>query len=123
MTSPVMVAPAIEQTALRPRLQTKPQSAVLYTICGVLLFGPLAFGAVEPWAVFVLQSSAALLFLLWATQAVVNGNLQIAGNSLFLPMLGFGVLAFLQLGLRLTANRGATSSGSLLYCSYGPCAF
>jgi len=119
VTSPVMVAPAVELNALRPRLQTKPQSAVLYGICAVLLFGPLAFGAVEPWAVFVVQSSAALLFLLWATLAVVNADLRIAWNPLFLPMLGFGVLTLLQLALRQTANRAATSSEFLLYCSYG----
>lgn len=119
MTSPVMVAPAREENALRSRRQAQSQPAILYGICGLLMFGPLAFGAVEPWAVFVLQSGAGLLFLFWATHSVTRGKLDVISNPLFWPMLGFGVLILAQLALQLTANRAATSSGFLRYCTYG----
>ncbi len=122
MTSPVMVAPTLEEN-LRSGVPATTPSAVLYGVCGLLLFGPMAFGAVEPWSVFVLQCGTALLFLLWATRAVTNSDLQIAGNPLFLPMTVFGTMILLQLAMGLTANRSATTSEFLLYCSYGGLCF
>jgi len=45
-----------------------------YGLFGLLLFGPLAFGAVEPWSIFVLEAGAALLLLLWTVRQGSSGE-------------------------------------------------
>ena len=34
---------------------------LLFGVFGLLLFGPLAFGAVEPWSIFLLEAGSAAL--------------------------------------------------------------
>jgi len=119
VSSAVAVAPAVES---RPTQKAHPdnlQSAVLFGVLGLLFFGPLAFGAVEPWAIFTLEAGAVLLFALWAIRQAAAGELQIVGNAAFWPMLAFGALTIFQLALSRTAYRAATASAFLLYCSYG----
>ncbi|MBZ5705053.1 MAG: O-antigen ligase family protein [Acidobacteriia bacterium] len=96
---------------------------LFYGTLGLLLFGPLAFGAVEAWSIFILETGAALLFVLWAVRQARSGELQILSNPLFFPMLVFAALVVLQLGLGLTAYRYQTFSTALLYCSYGLLSF
>jgi O-antigen ligase len=119
MSSAVVVAPAVENIPAQKARPDRLQSAVLFGVFGLLLLGPLAFGAVEPWAIFTLEAGAVLLFALWVIRQATTGELQIAGNRAFPPMLAFGALIILQLALRQTAYRAATVSASLLYCSYG----
>jgi len=40
--------------------------------CAVLLLGPLAFGAVEPWSIFALETCAMLLLVAWAARQWIN---------------------------------------------------
>src|ERR1700759_3580783 len=40
-------------------------SLLLYGTFGLLMFGPVAFGAVEPWSIFVLEAASVALTLLW----------------------------------------------------------
>ena len=47
----------------RQRLSAQLGDIVLYGTFALLMFGPIAFGAVEPWSIFVLESGAALLGL------------------------------------------------------------
>jgi O-antigen ligase len=91
---------------------------LLYGVVGLLLFGPLAFGAVESWSISIMQVGAGFLFVLWAARQVAAGELEIVGNPLFFPMLFFASLIFWQLATRRTAYRFDTSSGLLLYCAY-----
>ncbi|PYX71506.1 MAG: hypothetical protein DMG72_16915, partial [Acidobacteria bacterium] len=63
MTSPILVA-AESSSVSDPKLtRSLLDSAVFYGVFGLLLFGPLAFGATEPWSIFVLEFGAALLFI------------------------------------------------------------
>src|SRR5882724_5400499 len=94
-------------------------SVVLYGVVSLLLFGPLAAGAVRPWAIFVLEMGAALLFALWVVRQARSGILQFTGNPLFLPMLVFAALIVLQLVTGATTYRYQTFSSVLLYCAYG----
>jgi O-antigen ligase len=94
-------------------------SALLYGTFGLLLFGPLAFGAVEPWSIFVIEAGSAVLFLLWVGRQVLEGELKVRGNPLFLPMAGFGLLVVLQLVLHASAYPHDTISLALQYCAYG----
>jgi O-antigen ligase len=93
-------------------------SVLLYGTFGLLMFGPLAFGAVEPWSILVLETGAALLALLWIAKQWIDGELKIRWNPLFLPMGVFGLLILVQIVLRASAYRHDTVSGALLYCAY-----
>ena len=87
------------------------------------MFGPLSFGAVEPWSIFILETGAALLTLLWLRKQWLEGELTIEWNPLFLPMAGFAVLILLQVVLGSSAYRHDTISGALLYCAYAMLCF
>ena len=92
---------------------------VFYGVFILLMFGPLAFGAVEPWSIFVLEAGAALLLLLWMIRQATSGELSVIGNAIFAPMLVFALLIGLQIVFGLTAYRYETVSTGLLYCAYG----
>jgi O-antigen ligase len=96
---------------------------VLYGTFGLLMFGPLAFGAVQPWSVFILEAGSLLLTLLWLARQWLDGELDIQWNPLFLPMAAFGILIFLQIVLRSSAYPHDTVSGALLYCAYAMLCF
>src|SRR5271155_5888151 len=72
-------------------------TVLLYGIFGLLLFGPVAFGAVEPWSIFLMEAGSAALFLLWIGKQVLEDGMKITWNPLFLPMGVFGVLILSQL--------------------------
>lgn len=118
----MLTAPAVE-AGIRPSRASALDPVTLYGVFGLLLFGPLAFGAVEPWAIFVLEAGAALLLMLWTIRQVTSGELSITGNPLFAPMLVFAFLILLQLVTGRTAYRYETSSAGLLYCAYGALSF
>jgi hypothetical protein len=92
---------------------------LLYGIFGLLLFGPLAFGAVEPWSIFLMEAGSAALFLLWIAKQVLEGRIKVRWNPLFLPMGVFALLIISQLVLRRSAYPHDTLSLALLYCCYG----
>jgi O-antigen ligase len=96
---------------------------LLHGTFSLLLFGPLAFGAVYPWSIFVLESGAALLFLLWAWRQTLSNELLVTLNALFAPMLVFAGLIATQVIFGLSAYRYKTASGALLYCAYGVLCF
>jgi O-antigen ligase len=96
-----------------------PNSVILYGVFAVLLFGPLAFGAVEPWAVFLLEASSAVLFVVWTRQQLRADELNIRVNPLFGPMIAFAALIGLQLTFRLPAYWHETFISALLYLAYG----
>jgi len=112
----------------KPRVPHKSRVAqidtiLLYGTFGLLMFGPLSFGAVEPWSIFILETGAALLTLLWLRKQWLEGELTIEWNPLFLPMAGFAVLILLQVVLGSSAYRHDTISGALLYCAYAMLCF
>jgi len=85
----------------------------------VLLAAPLAFGAVQPWAIFLLQASASALLLAWGVRQWRNGELRISWQPVYAPILAFGAVVLLQWSLGLTAYRHITYSLLLLYAAYG----
>src|SRR5882757_9332899 len=89
----------------------------------ILMAAPLAFGAVQPWAVFLLESSAAVLFLAWIFRQWTNPELRVPWHPLYAPMLAVGGLILVQWIAGLTAYRHVTYSLLLLYASYGMLAF
>jgi O-antigen ligase len=94
------------------------EKALLYGTFGLLLFGPLAFGAVEPWSIFLMEAGSAVLFLIWIFKQTLDGELKVRKNPLYLPMAVFGLLILSQLAFRQTAYPHDTISLALLYFSY-----
>src|SRR2546430_3851156 len=78
-------------------------TSLLYGTFGLLLFGPLAFGAVEPWSIFLMEAGSASLFLIWIVKQALEGEMKIRTNPLFLPMGAFGLLIVSQIAFRQTA--------------------
>jgi O-antigen ligase len=116
------MTPALQERNSRNR-SARIGSILLYGTFGLLMFSPLAFGAVEPWSIFMLEAGAALLALLWVGKQWLDGQVTIRSNPLFLPMGVFGLLIFLQIVFRASAYRHDTFSGGLLYCAYGVLCF
>lgn len=98
-------------------------SALFYGTFGLLMFGPLAFGAVEPWSIFVLEVGSLLLTLLWLTKQWLDGEINVLWNPLFSPMAVFGALILVQIALGRSAYRHDTVSEAMLYCAYGMLCF
>ena len=107
----------------RKQLSLQIGTLLLYGTFGLLMFGPIAFGAVEPWSMFVLEVGAAFLSLLWLAKQWLDGVVDIRWNPLYLPMAGFGLLILLQIVLRASAYPHDTVSGALLYGAYGMLCF
>lgn len=109
---------------LRRRLHSARLNSILfYGTFGLLMFGPLAFGTVEPWSIFLFQAVATCLILLWLAKQWLDGEIKIKQNPLFLPMGAFGVLILAQIVFHTTAYWHDTVSGALLYCTYGVLCF
>lgn len=117
-----MTAAIIQQTSLR-LWSSRLGSVLLYGTFGLLMFGPIAFGSVEPWSMFTLETGATLLVLLWLAKQWIDGELKVKGNPLFLPMAVFALLIIAQLVLGKTAYRHDTVSGGVLYGAYAMLCF
>jgi O-antigen ligase len=116
--------PARKMTdADRLTLSLRLGNVLLYGTFGLLMFGPVAFGAVEPWSTFILEAGSVLLALLWLAKQWLDGEVVVQWNPLFLPMAAFGFLIFLQIAFRSSAYPHDTVSGTLLYCAYAMLCF
>ena len=98
-------------------------SVLLSSAGAVLLFAPLAFGAVEPWSIFALETCAVVLMLAWAARQWFSHQLEIVSNPLYLPMAAFFALIALQWTTGASAYRHVTYTHLLLYAAYGMLAF
>jgi len=102
-----------------PPLSVALEPWLFYGVFGLLLFGPLAFGLVEPWAIFILESGAALLLVLWVLQQTSAGELKVSGSPLFIPMGIFAALIVVQLLTRRTSYLYDSLLSARLYVAYG----
>jgi O-antigen ligase len=98
-------------------------NVLLACACTVLLLGPLAFGAVEPWSIFALEACAMLLLAAWACRQWIDRELDVSNNVLYRPMAAFFALALVQWLAGTTAYRHVTYFHLLLYAAYGMLAF
>lgn len=117
MTSPALLSEASLTVPDRPRRRFT--ALTTYGPFAVLLFGPLAFGAVDPWSIFVMEIAAASVFAFWAIDQIRSGQPEILGHPLFPPMMAFGALLAFQLATGRTAYRYATYLDLMLYSTYG----
>ena len=98
-------------------------NALLAGACAVLLLGPLAFGAVEPWSIFALEACSMLLVGVWAYRQWINRELNLSDHALYRPMAAFFALVLVQWLFGTTAYRHVTYSHLLLYAAYGMLVF
>ncbi len=84
----------------------------------LIAFAIVAFGAVEPWAVFIFEAGSLLLFVLWAMQQLAQPQFALRRNPLY-PGLGLlAAVVAIQVGFGLTAYRAATLEQALKYLAY-----
>jgi len=122
--SAALALPELPETAVQPQpARFALNDFVLYAAGALLLFCPLAFGAVEPWAVFTLQAVLAILFMVWLVGQMRAPQATFLWTPIFLPMLAFLTLICVQLVPGISAYRHATYSGLLLYLAYGLACF
>lgn len=119
----ISMATPMVATVEHSRAQRVLESLTLYGTLAVLMFGPLAFGAVEPWSVFVLEIGAAVLFLAWTARQLIAGTIQIRWSPVFAPMLLFGGVIAFQLLFGFTAYSYATAAQAMRYIAYGTLCF
>ncbi len=109
---------------MRERL---PHAVTLWLLAGVLavlMFGVLAFGGVEPWAIFTIEAATALLLLLWTIAAAASPlGLQLRLSPLYGPMLLFLAVAVLQLVVGRSAYAYDSGMAVRLVVTYGVLAF
>ena len=96
---------------------------VLYATFALLMFGPLAFGAVEPWSIFVMEAGSVVLMLLWLAKQWIDEEIIISRNPLFLPISAFGALILTQIIFKTSAYSHDTISDAMQYCAYGMLCF
>ncbi|MGA7945009.1 MAG: O-antigen ligase family protein [Candidatus Sulfotelmatobacter sp.] len=96
-----------------------PQWALVLGLCSLLVFGVLAFGAVDEWSTFAFEAGAAVLFLVWAGKQLVSNQVTLSKNPLYLPAFLFFGLILAQVTLRRSAYGYVTKYEALQYISYG----
>src|SRR5580704_15001804 len=77
-------------------------SPVRTGICVLVAFAVLAHGAVEPWSEAVLEIGAAVLLFLWSWKLLTVSELKLVWNPLLWPLLGFWLVAALQLAIGIS---------------------
>ncbi len=121
--APILEPAGPRAIASHTRASDNLDSILLYGLNGLLLFGPLAFGAVEYWSIFVFEIGVSALFAAWAIRQVKSSAPRLTPNALFLPMLAFAGLIVVQLATGRSAYSAETASQGLLYCAYGAVSF
>lgn len=67
------------------------ERGILFLLLAMLVFAPLSFGAVEPWALLIVQGLALVVFVLWGVRLHVAANRR---PKILWPPLAWVVLAF-----------------------------
>lgn len=124
MTSPALIAPqGSEVVVSRKSALVILDRIIFYGVFGLLLSGPLVFGAVDNWAIFLLELGTVVLFVLWVARQWISSDLKLTQNPLFVPMLAFAGLIALQWAGGRSAYRELTRAAALLYCAQGMLCF
>jgi len=88
-------------------------------VTGLLLFGPIAFGGVEEWALLILRAGAALFFFAWCLQQVSKQKVEVVSNPLYMPAMAFGTVVLIQVIFRRSEYIYASTNEALNFAAYG----
>ncbi|MBS1839683.1 MAG: O-antigen ligase family protein [Acidobacteria bacterium] len=92
--------------------------ALRIAICALAVFGVLAHGGVEEWALAVFETGAGVLFFLWALFALLFKEKEIVLPNVLPPLLAFAVVITMQLFFRRTASAYDTRAEFQLLLAY-----
>ena len=70
------------------------ERAILWLVLGLIAFAAAAFGAVDEWAMLVVEGGAAAIFILWAVRLWLSRR-----PKILWPPLAWAVLAFMALAV------------------------
>lgn len=116
----VLEAPVAKASGDQNRLAKKLEASAFWALVIVTAFAPLAFGAVEIWSTFVMQTMMSVIAVLLIAQGLVHpGSRSGLQNQALVPAVLFLGLIALQVGFGLTLYRHATYIEFLRVVAYG----
>jgi O-antigen ligase len=131
-------APVVTKVSHRDRLERGLRVSFLVAFSAVLIFGPLALGAVQDWSIAIFEASAAAVLLIWmawrlsANEIVapsaartprIGSQFGVRWNPLFAPMLVFLGLVLVQIAFHRSAYLYDSLAELWLLIAYGILAF
>jgi O-antigen ligase len=99
------------------------ERSVFYLLMALLMFGPLAFGAVDTWSLAIVEIGGALLLFAWTLQQLFDKKAVVVINPLFYPACLLGLVILAQLAFRTAAYDFVAHGKALEYLSYGAILF
>src|SRR4029077_3245910 len=100
------------QTARTPNprepARGKLDSLLFFGLSAVIIFGPLAFGAVEDWAIFTQEIATVVLLGVWVAQALLAQDSGFSPNPLYGPMSLLALIVTVQMVFRTPGYGYAT---------------
>ena len=93
-------------------------SAIFWLLSAILLFGVLAFGAVEYWSIFVMRAGSMLLVLLFAIRLFAHDRPNISFSPGLYPLFALLLLTAIQSAFGLTALPYTTAHQLLNWIMY-----
>ncbi|HDK82005.1 MAG TPA: hypothetical protein ENH31_05480, partial [Nitrospirae bacterium] len=73
---------------MKPQLYDR---LIEFCLVFLIVFTPIAYGAVQPWAIAVFEVTAAFMLMLWIVRMLASGRFEMAGNPL---VVFFGLFIF-----------------------------
>jgi O-antigen ligase len=98
---------------------SKGESFLAAGLSALLIFGVLAFGGTDEWAIEILEVGCALLFLIWMWLRISSDGLRLSVNYLYVPIVLFGLLIAAQVLFGLSAYPHVTRIEMWKYAAYG----
>src|SRR5215469_16661104 len=92
---------------------------LVFGLCLLLMYGVLAFGTVEEWAIFCFEVGSVSLFLVWTAKQLLSRRVKLSSNPLYLPTLLFFLLVCAQIAFNASAYPYVTRYDALEYVSFG----
>jgi hypothetical protein len=99
---------SVTGNGLRLCLSDRLHAIQVYGLAAILMFGVLAFGALENWALFAIGVGAVSLLGLWSAEQLLRGRVEIVRSPLYLPLTGFGTIILAQYATHATPYLYAT---------------
>ena len=84
-------------TALAPENLARTGSIIFFLLCTMLVFAPIAFGAVDIWASGILALIAFLIAVFWLFDAWKSKEFSFSTNLLQIPLIGLILIGLIQL--------------------------
>ncbi len=95
------------------------RTAACYATIALILFGPIAFGAVETWAMFILQAGSVTVFMLWLGSVMLDQKPVVEFQAIHIPPIIFAAIVLFQFLWNRSGYRHETVTDFMNYVAYG----